>query len=251
MRGRRTIAPMTGRVACSAVMVLVLRSSMALAAAPAPSLRGPLAFASLEGGFATFSMQHLNRYYIDRKVFFSDHLDKGFVGEIEGGAFIHRAMQVGVVLAYAAGSSESDEHYTLDSLVWYDFWYCDAAFLGGGLLFRYFPYMSRSVRISASCKVYGGRGATHVGYGRRPDERLGKDYGDLNHTAPCFGASLCAGGSLCPLPHIWLGVETGYRLLRSATLQNSADGSAWLREGHDINLDFSGFVVRGKVSIEL
>jgi hypothetical protein len=213
-------------------------------------------------GYGFFSMNRLNKYYIDKerhymdtagnwKQVFDTEITGGHDIEIELNRFIGDYMQITVSYLWLRAKTENDTLAEFNG-VEYDFYYLDAEFHGFCIGAKYFIVNNGAVRLFADAKSVFGKGLAHLGYGTRPEVALGA-YGDDNLEG--HGIGLTAGGGLMynMLPHITIGLSSGYRLLRTEVMRNLVDGAPWLRppvNPQNINLDFSGFFIRGLVCVE-
>ncbi|MBD3391748.1 MAG: hypothetical protein GF418_06790 [Chitinivibrionales bacterium] len=220
-----------------------------------------LIYTEFSVGYGTFSMGNMNEYYIDRhSSIFNNAITGGPVLIAELGTFIGPRVKLGISYVQAKGVTESSVSDTFtyvegrdtNTVAWSS-WFLDTYFRGIGLSGRYYPYRGNKVRVFIGGRNIWGRGFTHLGFGERPESRF-ENYGYVNFGGTGIGVSAFSGIELFPVNHISLGLVAGYRILRTEVMQSATDGWPWRRpddDPHNINLDFSGFAVRGKVSVEM
>jgi hypothetical protein len=221
-------------------------------------------YASYSQGYAFSSMDEVNRYYIDGyardRNYFHEHVIGAQAIEAELGTFVGEAVRMGVSYVFMRASTGDSaqidfndvidgRHYEFET----DFRFLDLYFRGVGFGVDCYALSAGRFRVSVGARQVLGKGYSHLGYGRRPDVTRG-DYGDWNYEGYGVGLTGELGVHVYPTPNLALGVVGGYRALRTEVMQSVTDGAPWRRppgNPHNIVLDFSGFVVRGKVSVEL
>ena len=191
-------------------------------------------YAEYSMGYGAYAMNNLNTFYIRQySPVFSGSLSGGMIMDVEVGVCLVEQVKIGLSYVQASGNITSNDSLTFtdrDSrlpVTWNE-WYLDSYYRGVGFNVRYYPILTRFVRGFAGGRHTIGRGRTHLGMGRRPDDTYG-DYGYDNFSGKGIGIAAIAGVEVFVASRLLFGITGGYRLLRTEVMQNVIDASLWQR----------------------